>query len=450
MKKKTTAKRSARPGRPAARRSGQSRALFRDAKTLLPGGVDSPVRSFVSVGGEPFFAHSGHGPKLRDVDGNVYLDYVMSYGPLLFGHAPGRILQAVRAAARRGTSFGAPTELEVRLARLVRRQFPSMEKLRFVSSGTEAAMSAIRLARGFTGRDRIVKTDGGYHGHADSFLVSAGSGLATLGIAGSPGVPAALAEQTIVIPYNDADALGQVFGRFPDSIAAFIVEPVAANMGVVPPGPGYLERVREITGARGGLLIFDEVITGFRVAAGGAQQLYGVEPDLTCLGKILGGGLPVGAYGGRAEIMASVSPDGPVYQAGTLSGNPLAMSAGIAMLTEIDAHPPYAELERKGALLENGMKEEIAAAGAEDRVCWNRVGSIGTLFFTPGPVANFTDARGSDTAAYGRFFHAALDSGVFLAPAQFEAMFLSTAHSDADIRRTARRLGQALRAALAD
>jgi glutamate-1-semialdehyde 2,1-aminomutase len=443
-----TAKKERSPAGRRARTSAHSRAIFAEARKVLPGGVDSPVRSFAAVGGEPFFVRRGSGSKLRDADGNVYVDYVMSYGPLLLGHAPGPIVRAVRAAAERGTSFGAPTELEVMLARRVRRAFPSMEKLRFVSSGTEAAMSAIRLARGATGRDRIVKTEGGYHGHADSFLVSAGSGAATLSIAGSPGVPRALAEQTIVVPYNDADALEAAFRARPGEIAAFIVEPVAANMGVVPPMPGYLESAREITRRHGALLVFDEVITGFRIARGGAQELFGIAPDLTCLGKIIGAGLPVGAYGGRADLMARVAPDGPVYQAGTLSGNPLAMSAGIAMLDALAKDPPYAALEAKAADFEDRMSAEIEGADASGRVCWNRVGSMGTLFFTPGPVTDFAEAKRSDTAAYARFFHAALERGVFLAPAQFEAMFFSTAHTAADVRKTARVLGEALRIAL--
>ena len=431
------------------RATAHSRAIFAEAKTLLPGGVDSPVRSFAAVGGEPFFARRGSGSKLRDADGNVYIDYVMSYGPLLLGHVPGPVVRAVRSAAGRGTSFGAPTELEVMLARRVRRAFPSMEKLRFVSSGTEAAMSAIRLARGATKRDYLVKTEGGYHGHADSFLVSAGSGAATLSIAGSPGVPQALAGKTLVVAYNDVPALEAAFRARPGEIAAFIVEPIAANMGVVPPAPGYLEAAREITRRHGALLIFDEVITGFRVAFGGAQELFGIAPDLTCLGKIIGAGLPVGAYGGRADLMALVAPDGPVYQAGTLSGNPLAMSAGIAMLDTLAKDPPYAALEAKAADFEARMAAEIEGAKASGRVCWNRAGSMGTLFFTPGPVTNFAEARRSDTAAHARFFHAALDRGVFLAPAQFEAMFFSTAHTPADVRRTARVLGEALKIALA-
>ncbi len=335
------------------------------------------------------------------------------------------------------------------LARRVCRAMPSIEKIRFVSSGTEAAMSAIRVARGFTKRDLIVKTDGGYHGHADSFLVAAGSAAATLGIAGSPGVPQALAEKTLVVPYNDIDALGTAFRKHGEQIAAFIVEPVAANMGVVRPAPGYLEAAREITRKSGSLLIFDEVITGFRLALGGAQEVYGIAPDMTCLGKIIGAGLPVGAYGGRSDVMAMVSPDGPVYQAGTLSGNPLAMTAGIAMLDILAREKPYAALEKKAAEFERLMAAEIERAGASNRVCWNRAGSMGTLFFTPGPVTNYAEAKKSDAAAYGRYFHAALDRGVFFAPAQFEAMFFSTAHSDADIRRTAKILGESLRVALA-
>ena len=434
----------ARRGHVSGLKRGHSAALFRQAKELLPGGVDSPVRSFAAVGGEPFFARSGHGAKLRDADGNTYIDYVMSYGPLLFGHAPGPVVQAVRSAARRGTSFGAPTELEVMLARRVARAMPSIAKIRFVSSGTEATMSAARLARAATARDVLVKVDGGYHGHGDSFLVSAGSGAATLGIAGSPGVPEALAALTAVVPYNDAAALENLFARLPGKIAAVFLEPVAANMGVVPPEPGYLQAVADLTRKNGAILVFDEVITGFRLARGGAQARYGVTPDLTCLGKILGGGLPVGAYGGRADLMGKIAPEGPVYQAGTLSGNPLAMAAGIAALDSIEKNPPYDELEAKAAELEARMKAEVDSRGLTTRLSWNRVGSIATLFFTAGPVRNFADAKKSDTAVFARFFHAALAGGVFLAPAQFEAMFVSTAHTDADIRKTARVLGEAL------
>jgi glutamate-1-semialdehyde 2,1-aminomutase len=411
----------------------------------MPGGVSSPVRSFASVGGEPFFVSSGRGARVRDADGISRLDYVMSYGPLLFGHAPAFVVREVAKAARGGTSFGAPTEREVRLAERVAKMVPSIEMVRFVSSGTEAAMSAIRLARGATGRTRVVKTDGGYHGHADSFLVSAGSGAATLAIAGSPGVPPELAALTTVVPYNDADALEAAFRDHPGEIAAFVLEPVAANMGVVPPRPGYLEAARELTSRYGALLVFDEVITGFRLAPGGAQELFGVLPDLTVLGKILGGGLPVAAYGGRRDLMQRVAPTGDVYQAGTLSGNPLAMAAGIAMLREIERRPPYAGLERKGTLLESAVRDAIREAGAEGRVTYQRIGSLSTLFFCGDPVGDFAAAKRSDTRRYAAFFHAMRERGVFLPPAQFEAWFVSTAHSDADLARTARVIGESLR-----
>ncbi|MGH9369305.1 MAG: glutamate-1-semialdehyde 2,1-aminomutase [Thermoanaerobaculia bacterium] len=427
----------------------RSSALFRRARSLMPGGVSSPVRSFSSVGGEPFFVKSGKGARVRDADGRSYLDYVMSYGPHLFGHAPDFVRRALARAARNGTSFGAPTELEVLLSERVTKMVPSIEMVRFVNSGTEATLTAVRLARAATGRKRIVKIEGGYHGHADGFLVSAGSGFATLGIAGSPGVPEEIAALTTVVPCNDAEALEAAFQRFRDEIAALILEPLAANMGVVPPKLGYLEAAREITKRHGALLVFDEVISGFRVAPGGAQELYGVAPDLTTLGKILGGGLPVGAYGGPRDLMEKMAPAGPVYQAGTLSGNPLAMSAGVAMLREISRRPPYAELERKGALLEGLLGEEIAARGLRDRLCLARVGSLSTLFFAPGPMTDFASVRHSDTNRYAAFFHAMLERDVFLPPAQFEAWFLSTAHGDADLRRTARAAGESLEAAFA-
>jgi glutamate-1-semialdehyde 2,1-aminomutase len=415
----------------------------------MPGGVSSPVRSFASVGGEPFFAAAARGARLRDVDGRVYIDYVMSYGPHLFGHGPTFVRRALARATRSGTSFGAPTELEVRLAERVAKLVPSIEMVRFVSSGTEATMSALRLARGATGRSRLLKAEGGYHGHADSFLVAAGSGLATLGIAGSPGVPAELAALTTVVPYNDAAALEAAFGRFSGQIAALILEPVAANMGLVPPLPGYLAAARDLTRRHGALLIFDEVISGFRVAAGGAQEMYGIRPDLTTLGKILGGGLPVGAYGGARVLMEKMAPTGPVYQAGTLSGNPLAMSAGIAMLDEIARRPPYGDLERKGERLESLLRAEIDRLGLADRICLVRIGSLLTLYFAAGPMSDFASVRRSDTGRYAAFFHAMREGGVFLPPAQFEAWFVSTAHSDADLRRTARVGGQALEAAFA-
>ncbi|MFY9550159.1 MAG: glutamate-1-semialdehyde 2,1-aminomutase [Thermoanaerobaculia bacterium] len=435
---------------PRKARSGtRSAALFRRAKTRMPGGVNSPVRSFASVGGEPFFVAAGKGCRVRDADGRSYIDYVMSFGPHLFGHVPAFLRRALSRAARRGTSYGAPTELEVRLAERVAEMVPSIEMLRLVSSGTEATMSAARLARGATGRKRLVKTDGGYHGHADAFLVSAGSGVATLGIAGSPGVPDEVAALTVIVPYNDAGALEAAFARFPGEIAAVILEPVAANMGLVLPKPGYLERVRELTRAHGALLIFDEVITGFRLAPGGAQQLSGVTPDLTTLGKILGGGLPVGAYGGRRDLMERMAPSGPIYQAGTLSGNPLAVSAGLAMLEEIHRQPPYEELEKRGALLESLLRSEIEARGLSRRLCLTRSGSLLTLFFAPGPAVDFASVRGADTKRYAAFFHAMRERGIFLPPAQFEAWFLSTAHGESEIRKTARHAGESLAAAFA-
>ncbi|HEY2797754.1 MAG TPA: glutamate-1-semialdehyde 2,1-aminomutase [Thermoanaerobaculia bacterium] len=424
--------------------SRHSSRLFRRARQLMPGGVSSPVRSFASVGGEPFFAVAGKGARLRDADGRSYVDYVMSYGPHLFGHVPGFLHRAIQRAARRGTSFGAPTELEVRLAERVVRLMPSIEAVRFVSSGTEATMSAVRLARAATGRRRLVKVEGGYHGHADSFLVAAGSGFATLGIAGSPGVPDELAALTSVVPYNDLAAVEAVLTRFPEEIAALILEPVAANMGLVPPAEGYLAGVRELTRRHGALLIFDEVISGFRVGPGGAQELFGIRPDLTTLGKILGGGLPVGAYGGRRDLMERVAPSGPVYQAGTLSGNPLAMSAGIAMLQEIAHRPPYAALEAKGSLLEGLLRSQIDRLVLGDRVCVTRLGSLLTLFFAAGPMTDFASVKTSDVALYAAFFHAMRERGVFLPPAQFEAWFVSTAHTDADLRRTARAAGESL------
>ncbi|HJW13270.1 MAG TPA: glutamate-1-semialdehyde 2,1-aminomutase [Thermoanaerobaculia bacterium] len=431
-------------------RSVRSAALFKRAKRLMPGGVSSPVRSFRSVGGEPFFVVSGKGARVRDADGRSYIDYVMSYGPHLFGHQPPFLNRALARAIRRGTSYGAPTEAEVRLAERVTRLVPSVEMVRFVNSGTEATMSAARLARAATGRKRIVKTEGGYHGHADLFLVSAGSGVATLAIADSPGVPAEVVEQTVVVPYNDARALEDAFRRFAGEIAAVILEPLAANMGVVAPAAGYLEVARDLTRRHGALLIFDEVISGFRLAAGGAQEIFGVLPDLTTLGKILGGGLPVGAYGGPRALMESVAPSGPVYQAGTLSGNPLAMAAGIAMLQEIERHPPYEDLERKAAHLERLLAERIDALGLAGKVCLARAGSLLTLFFAPGPMTDFTSVKRSDTKRYAAFFHAMRERGVFLPPAQFEAWFVSTAHTEADLRRTAKAAGEGLEAAFRD
>ncbi len=403
----------------------------------MPGGVNSPVRSFASVGEAPFFVKKGRGALLIDADGNRYVDYVMSYGPLIFGHAPKGVLSAVRKALPRGTSYGAPTAAEVELAERVCRAVPSMEKVRFVSSGTEAAMSAVRLARAATGRDVVLKFSGCYHGHADSFLVAAGSGVATLGIPGSPGVPAALASLTLTARYNDLDSVGRLFEAHRKKIAAVFVEPVAANMGVVLPKPGFLQGLRDLADRDGALLVFDEVITGFRLAKGGAQELYGVRPDLTCLGKIIGGGLPVGAYGGRADLMGQVAPDGPVYQAGTLSGNPLAMAAGKVMLDALTA-AVYTKLERTASALERGMRRVAEELGVAERVTLNRIGSILTPFFAPGPIENFDDAKRSDLAAFRRWFHALRRNGVFVAPAQFEAMFVSTAHGEKEIAATLR------------
>jgi len=432
--------------KPRVLRTAQSHSLFERAKKRMPGGVSSPVRSFASVGGEPFFVKKGRGAILVDADGNRYVDYVMSYGPLLFGHAPKGVTAAVRKALPRGTSYGAPTKGEVELAERVTKAVPSMEKVRFVSSGTEAAMSAVRLARAATGRDLVLKFSGCYHGHADSFLVSAGSGLATLGIPGSPGVPGALAELTVTARYNDLDSVRKLFSAHPRRIAVIAVEPVAANMGVVLPKPGFLQGLREIADREGALLLFDEVITGFRLAKGGAQEIFGIRPDLTCLGKILGGGLPVGAYGGRADLMAQVAPDGPVYQAGTLSGNPLAMAAGKAML---DALTPavYVKLERTAAQLERGMLRVAQELGVAKHVTLNRIGSILTPFFTPGPVENFDDAKRSDLDAFRRWYHAMRRNGVFVAPAQFEAMFVSTQHGPKEIAATVKAHRTALREA---
>jgi glutamate-1-semialdehyde 2,1-aminomutase len=403
----------------------QSEALFKRAKQSIPGGVNSPVRAFRGVGGTPRFLARGEGSHVFDVDGNEYIDYVCSWGPLLFGHRPKAVIDAIASVLDLGTSFGAPTAREVELAELIIEAVPSIEMVRLVNSGTEACMSAIRLARGFTGRDVTVKFEGCYHGHVDSLLVKAGSGIATLSLPDTAGVPARFSETTIAVPFNDLDAVETAFRVQGDRIACLIVEPVAGNMGCISPAPGFLEGLRRVTQHYGALLIFDEVMTGFRVSRGGAQQLYGVTPDLTTLGKIIGGGLPLAAYGGRAEIMRKIAPEGPVYQAGTLSGNPVAVTAGIAMLRQLDEHPEvYEALDGTGADL---------AAQPPPGVCVNRVGSMVTFFFNPGPVRNYEDAKKSDTAAFAKFFHHSLDHGVYLPPSQFEAMFLSTAHSPRDI-----------------
>jgi glutamate-1-semialdehyde 2,1-aminomutase len=411
-----------------------SRALFAEALTLLPGGVDSPVRAFKAVGGEPLFIQRGEGPWLFDVDGNRYIDYVLSWGPLVLGHAHPRVVAALVEAVSRGTSFGAPSPLELELARTVRGLVPSVEVMRFVNSGTEAVMSALRLARAFTGRDRIVKFAGGYHGHADMLLVQAGSGAATLGLPDSPGVPAAVTADTLSCAYNDLEGIASIFAANPGRIAAVIVEPVAGNMGVVLPEPGFLQGLRRVTEADGALLVFDEVMTGFRVHLGGAQALYGVLPDLTTLGKVIGGGLPVGAYGGRRDIMKLVAPSGPMYQAGTLSGNPLAMTAGIVTLKELSAPGVWERLERTTHELADGLSRAAKTAGIPLQC--SHAGSMFGAFFAPEPVKDWESAKKSDTARFSRYFRKMLEEGVYLAPSQFEAGFVSTAHGPAEVEAT--------------
>jgi glutamate-1-semialdehyde 2,1-aminomutase len=408
--------------------TARSEALFERAQKLIPGGVNSPVRAFRSVGGIPRFVARGEGSKLYDVDGNEYIDYVCSWGPLILGHRPAPIVEALREVLEIGTSFGAPTEREILLAAEIVEAVPSMEMVRLVNSGTEAAMSVLRIARGFTGRNLVVKFEGCYHGHVDSLLVKAGSGMATLGIADTQGVPATFAETTIALPYNSIAAAEQAFSRYGDKIAAIIVEPVAGNMGCVPPVTGFLECLRDLATRHGALLIFDEVMTGFRVAFGGAQQRYGIRPDLTMLGKIIGAGLPLAAYGGRADIMSKVAPVGPIYQAGTLSGNPLAVAAGLAMIRHLKERPEiYNVLEARSAMLMSDPPSGITVS---------RVGSMFTFFFTDRPVTDWESARRCDTTAFARFFHWMLDRGIYLAPSQFEAGFVSAAHSEEDIRRT--------------
>jgi glutamate-1-semialdehyde 2,1-aminomutase len=422
-----------------------SKALFEAASRLIPGGVNSPVRAFRGVGGDPFFVAHGKGARIWDVDGRSYLDFLGSWGPLILGHAAPPVVAAIAETAARGTSYGAPTGLEVEMAEAITTAFPSIELVRLVSSGTEAAMSAIRVARGATGRPLLVKFDGCYHGHADSLLVKAGSGGATLSIPDSAGVPAPLAQLTLTAAFNDLDAVQTLFRERGREIAAVIVEPIAGNMGVVPPQPGFLEGLRELTLAHGAVLIFDEVITGFRVAYGGAQELYGVRADLTCLGKIIGGGLPVGAYGGSRHLMNHVAPLGSVYQAGTLSGNPLAVAAGLATLSELRASDVYRRLDTLGGELERGMR--AAADQARVPLTVNRVGSMLTGFFCEGPVIDYASAKRADTKRYARYFHGMLERGVFLAPSQFEAAFVSLAHSDADIALAARAAAQTLTSA---
>lgn len=414
----------------------KSKIAFKKACEIIPGGVNSPVRAFKSVGGQPVLISKGKGSKIIDIDGNVYIDYISSWGPLILGHAYNPIVEAIQKAAELGTSYGAPTLQETEMAELIISMVPSVEMVRMVNSGTEATMSAIRLARGVTGRTKILKFAGCYHGHGDSFLIKAGSGALTLGLPDSPGVPESVANDTLTANYNDIASVEKLFAEFGQEIAAVIVEPVAANMGVVLPQKEFLEGLRIITEKHGALLIFDEVITGFRLSPGGAQEYYGVMPDITTLGKIIGGGLPVGAYGGKKEIMNQLAPVGPIYQAGTLSGNPLAMAAGIEMLKTLKNDPSiYTELERKAAKLEIGLKENLQKTGTKAVI--NRVGSLMTLFFTDlDKIESFEDVMKSDQVKYAKYFRLALESGIYLAPSQFEAAFISNAHSDEDIEKT--------------
>lgn len=411
----------------------KSIAAFEEAKTLMPGGVNSPVRAFKSVAMDPIFMERGKGSKIYDIDGNEYIDYVLSWGPLILGHTNDRVVEALKKVAELGTSFGAPTLMENELAKLVRERVPSIEVVRMVSSGTEATMSALRLARGYTGRNKILKFEGCYHGHGDSLLIKAGSGVATLGLPDSPGVPEGIAKNTITVPYNDLESVKVAFEQYGDDIAGVIVEPVAGNMGVVPPIPGFLEGLREITEQNGTLLIFDEVMTGFRVGYNCAQGYFNITPDLTCLGKVIGGGLPVGAYGGRAEIMEQIAPSGPIYQAGTLSGNPLAMTAGYETLIQLTPDS-YKEFERKADMLEAGLKK--AAEKYEVPLTVNRAGSMIGYFFTNEHVINYEKAKTSNLDFFAQYYREMANQGVFLPPSQFEGIFLSTSHSDVDIEKT--------------
>jgi glutamate-1-semialdehyde 2,1-aminomutase len=417
--------------------------LFAEALKYIPGGVNSPVRAFRAVGGQPFFVNRAKGARVWDVDGNAYIDYVGTWGPAILGHAHPKIIKAVRAAAKNGTSFGIPNPFEVTLAKMICSWVPSVQKVRMCNSGTEATMSAIRLARGFTKRDKIIKFDGCYHGHADSLLVKAGSGALTFGNPDSAGVPAAFTQHTIVLPFNDQEAVTAAFAANKGEVAGIIVEPVPGNAGLYLPKAGYLEFLREITTANGALLLFDEVMTGFRLAKGGAQERFGITPDLSCFGKVIGGGLPVGAFGGRGEIMDWLAPVGPVYQAGTLSGNPLAMAAGIAALEELAASDAYAKLEQLGAALEAGMKDAAKSAGVP--VQFNRCGSMFCGYFMSEPVQNVADAMKSDRERFKKYFHGMLAEGIYFAPSQFEAGFLSIAHTPADIKRTVKAAGKVMK-----
>jgi glutamate-1-semialdehyde 2,1-aminomutase len=421
----------------------RSRAAFEKACQLIPGGVNSPARAFGAVGGQPIFIARGEGPYLFDIDGNRYIDYVASWGPLILGHCHPRVVKAVEAALHNGATFGAPTELETELAEMIVQCVPSMEMVRMVSSGTEASMSAIRLARGFTGRDVIVKFAGCYHGHVDSLLVQAGSSATTLGVPNSPGVPAGCTKDTLALRFNDVEGLTQAFGAHGDRIAGVILEPVVGNMGLVEPKPEFLKALRTLTEKHGSVLIYDEVMTGFRLALGGAQELYRQKPDLTVLGKIVGGGLPVGAYGGRADIMKNIMPAGPVFQAGTLTGNPLAMAAGLATLQELREHPPYARLAQLAKKLGEGLREAATAAGVPHQL--QSVGNMWTLFFAPEPVTDYDSAKKSDTARFGKFFWAMMDRGVYLPCSQFEAAFISTAHTEEHIKQTIAAAKEAMR-----
>ena len=414
----------------------RSRALFEEAKKYIPGGVNSPVRAFKSVGDTPRFIAKAKGSHIWDVDGNEYIDYVCSWGPMILGHAHPEVVKAIQEQAEKGTSYGAPTELEVKLAKMIVELVPSVEKVRMVNSGTEATMSAIRLARGYTGRNKVIKFEGGYHGHVDALLVKAGSGLTTFGVPTSPGIPEDFAKHTITVPFNDIDALKKVIDEVGNDVAAVIMEPVMANAGLIIPEPGFLEKVRELTAEKGIVLIFDEVITGFRLSLGGAQEYFGITPDLSCFGKIIGGGLPVGAFGGKAEIMNYLAPEGPVYQAGTLSGNPLAMVAGIKTLELLQKPGVYDSLREKTDRLAEGLKEAAKTAGIEDKLCFKKIESISIVYFTDRDVKNYQDALTSNTEIYAKFFRKMLEQGVYLAPSQFEVAFMSTAHTDEDIEKT--------------